>query len=170
VSGAYLWRANFLGGVAAEGQERARDLRAPCARAERVTTTGRSLILGLGRVRLFAFVSRNGIAAGKPTAEVDIGAPSGTKWPKSLARGSAADRTPLGLIRLYGIAHAANIGRDRLKGKGPLAASFGKLEIRPVRPGARRGQKSPARMPPTTSRFSLSIVPGRLGGRPGILR
>jgi hypothetical protein len=102
-------------------------------RAERFTTRERSF-LGFGRVRRFAFVRRNGIATRKPTAEVDIRASPGTKWPKSLDRRSAADGTRLGLMRLHWIAHAANIGRAGLKGKGPLDASVAKLEIRPAGP------------------------------------
>jgi hypothetical protein len=82
----------------------------------------RSVILGLGSVRFFAVVSRNRVAARKPTAEVDIGASSRTKWPKSLDRRSPADRTRLRVMRFHRIAHAANIGTAAPKGKGPQRA------------------------------------------------
>ena len=107
------------------------------------TTTERSVVLGLDRVRLVALVGRNRVAAREPSAEVDIGAPARTKRPESLVRRPAADRTRLCLVTLHGIAHAPNIGTARLKEKGPLAAGVGESRLgRPcgiaVRPAVAR--------------------------------
>jgi hypothetical protein len=97
-------------------------------------TTVSSVVLGVASVALFTLVGRNSIAAREPTAEVDIGAPAGTKRPKSLDRPPAADRTWFRRTTLDWITHAANIGTVRLRGKGPIAAP-GEPRIRPVRLG-----------------------------------
>ena len=131
-----------MAGLAADRHERPQSLGTPRLSEERVTTRERSVILGLRSLRLFAFVSRDGIAPRKPTAEVDVGAPSRTKWPKSLDRWPATARTRLHLMSPHWIAHAANIGTARRKGKGPVAKPASDRSAQ----GLRRGQRSPAHM------------------------
>jgi hypothetical protein len=109
-----------------------------------VATTERSVVLGLDSVRLFAVVDPNGVAAGEPTAEVDIGAPARTKWLKLLNRRPVAVRTRLHPTTLHWIAHAANIGTARRKKRGHWPPSANLDRFAPL--GLRCGVRSLARV------------------------